>query len=33
MVSHRIVSPMLIGIKDQTGLGNNADELKTALFY
>tara|TARA_B100001939_G_scaffold222424_1_gene191421 strand:+ start:253 stop:2004 length:1752 start_codon:yes stop_codon:yes gene_type:complete len=30
MVSHRIVSPMLIGIKDQTGLGNNADELKTA---
>ena len=30
MVSHRIVSPMLLGIKDQTGLGNNADELKTA---
>lgn len=30
MVAHRIVSPMLIGIKDQTGLGNNADELKTA---
>lgn len=30
MVSHRIVSPMLIGVKDQTGLGNNADELKTA---
>lgn len=30
MVSHRIVSPMLIGIKDNTGLGNNADELKTA---
>ena len=30
MVSHRIVSPMLVGIKDQTGLGNNADELKTA---
>lgn len=28
--SHRIVSPMLFGIKDQTGLGNNADELKTA---
>ena len=24
MVSHRIVSPMLVGIKDQTGLGNNA---------
>jgi len=30
MVAHRITSPMLLGIKDQTGLGNNADELKTA---
>ena len=30
MVSHRIVSPMLLGIKDQSGLGNNADEIKTA---
>jgi len=30
LVSHRIVSPMLLGIKDNTGLGNNADELKTA---
>ena len=30
MVSHRIVSPMLLGIKDSTGLGNNADEIKTA---
>jgi hypothetical protein len=30
MVSHRIVSPMLLGIKDNTGLGNNADELKMA---
>ena len=30
MVSHRIISPMLLGIKDKTGLGNNADELKTA---
>ena len=30
MVSHRVVSPMLLGIKDQSGLGNNADELKTA---
>lgn len=30
LVSHRIVSPMLFGIKDQTGLGNNADELRTA---
>ena len=30
MVSHRVVSPMLLGIKDSTGLGNNAEELKTA---
>ncbi len=30
MVGHRVVSPMLLGIKDSTGLGNNADELKTA---
>ena len=30
MVSHRVVSPMLLGIKDNSGLGNNADELKTA---
>ena len=30
MVAHRVVSPMLLGIKDQSGLGNNADEIKTA---
>jgi hypothetical protein len=30
MVSHRIISPMLVGIKDQTGLGNNSEELQTA---
>lgn len=30
MVSHRVISPMLLGIKDNTGFGNNADELKTA---
>ena len=30
MMSHRIVSPMLLGIKDSTGFGNNADELKNA---
>ena len=30
LVGHRIVSPMLFGIKDNTGLGNNAEELKTA---
>mgnify|MGYP001597562991 CR=1 FL=1 len=35
MVAHRVTSPMLMGIKDNTGLGNNADELKTAslLFH
>lgn len=32
MVAHRVVSPMLLGIKDNTGLGNNADELKTATI-
>ena len=30
MVSHRIVSPMLVGIKENSGLGNNAEELQTA---
>ena len=30
MMSHRIVSPMLLGIKDNTGFGNNAEELKNA---
>jgi hypothetical protein len=30
MVSHRVVSPMLLGVKDSSGLGNNAEELKTA---
>jgi len=30
IISHRVVSPMLLGIKDQTGFGNNAEELKTA---
>ena len=35
MVGHRVTSPMLMGIKDNSGLGNNADELKTAslLFH
>ena len=30
MISHRIVSPMLLGIKDSSGFGNNAEELETA---
>ncbi len=28
--AHKVVSPMLFGIKNNTGLGNNAEELKTA---
>ena len=31
MIGHRVTSPMLFGIKDNTGLGNNADELRTAF--
>lgn len=30
MTAHRVVSPMLFGIKDNTGFGNNAEELDTA---
>lgn len=30
LVAHRIVSPMLLGIKNATGLGNNADEMEKA---
>ena len=30
LVSHRVVSPMLLGIKNNTGLGNNADEMEKA---
>ncbi len=30
LVAHRIVSPMLLGVKNSTGLGNNADELEKA---
>lgn len=31
MVSHRVTSPLLLGIRDgNNGLGNNADEIKTA---
>jgi hypothetical protein len=32
MVSHRVISPMLLGIKDNSGFGNNAEELKTATI-
>lgn len=30
LTAHRITSPALLGIKENTGLGNNADELITA---
>ena len=30
LVGHKVTSPMLFGIKDATGFGNNADEIKTA---
>ena len=30
LTAHGVTSPMLFGIKDNTGLGNNADELDTA---
>lgn len=33
MVAHRITSPMLLGIKDNSGFGNNAEELKTASTF
>ena len=31
LVAHRVTSPMLMGIKNDTGLGNNADELNSAF--
>ena len=30
LTAHRITSPMLLGIKSNTGLGNNAEEIETA---
>ena len=30
LIGHKITSPMLVGIKSDTGLGNNADEIRTA---
>jgi len=30
LIGHKVTSPMLFGIKDSAGLGNNADEIKTA---
>jgi len=31
MVAHKVTSPILFGIKDNTGFGNNADEMTTAF--
>jgi len=31
LVAHRVTSPMLMGIKNDTGLGNNAEELNSAF--
>jgi len=31
LTAHRVTSPMLMGIKNNTGLGNNADELNQAF--
>ena len=31
MVAHKVTSPILFGIKDNTGFGNNADEMEVAF--
>lgn len=31
MIGHRVTSPILFGIRDGAGLGNNAEELKTSF--
>tara|TARA_R110000787_G_scaffold13820_3_gene43027 strand:+ start:1891 stop:3873 length:1983 start_codon:yes stop_codon:yes gene_type:complete len=33
LTGHRVTSPMLMGIKSDSGLGNNADELNSASNY
>jgi len=30
MVSHRVISPILVGLKTESGIGSNADELRMA---
>lgn len=32
MVAHRVTTPMLFGVKTESGLGNNADEMKIGLL-
>ena len=31
MIGHKVTSPIIFGIKDNTGFGNNADEMQTAF--
>lgn len=31
LISHKVTSPILFGIKDNTGLGNNANEMESAF--
>jgi len=31
LIAHRVTSPILFGIKDSTGLGNNANEMESAF--
>lgn len=33
LTAHRITSPILVGIRDSSGLGNNADEIQTAFTH
>ena len=33
LTAHRITSPVLLGIRDGSGLGNNADEIQTAYAH
>ena len=33
MFAHKVTSPILLGIKEDTGLGNNADEMRNANNY
>ena len=33
LTAHRITSPMLLGVKSNVGLGNNADEIETAYKH
>ena len=32
-MAHRVTSPILFGIKDNVGLGNNAEEIQTSSIF